>query len=394
MMTPCVLNFVNNLSTQWLINGALVLLISVLVTGILIPRILLISYRKNLFDMPDERKIHKGTVPRLGGMAFMPAVVLSIASVLGLNLILQGSSSITPDMFIFGKSTVEICFGLCALMMLYLVGLADDLVGVKYRAKFVVQIFAALLLISSGLSVNSLGGFWGIYELPGWIDVVLTIMVVVLVINAINLIDGIDGLASGLSAIALAFYAWVCFAEGSYIFFAIALAAVGTLIPFFYYNVFGNQNVGKKIFMGDTGALTSGLILVFIALKISNNESPEIFSQCQPLVLAFAPLVLPCLDVLRVFFHRIRRGRSPFEPGRTHIHHKFLALGVKQRYAMLIIILISAAIIALDLLLSPFMSIFFILTADIVLWTVFNILLSRAIRKRQKLHPEEKPLFD
>jgi UDP-N-acetylmuramyl pentapeptide phosphotransferase/UDP-N-acetylglucosamine-1-phosphate transferase len=378
----------------WLINGLLVLAFSIILTGILIPKILLISLRKNLFDIPDERKIHHVAVPRLGGMAFMPAIILSISIVTGINFVYLGDTASAIDAINLYDDAVPLCFGLCALMMLYLVGIADDLIGVKYRAKFVVQIIAALLIVSSGMSVTDLGGFFGLHELPVWLSTPLTVVLIVLIVNAVNLIDGIDGLASGLSAIALSFYAFVCFYSGDYAYAMLSLAALGTLIPFFYYNVFGDVKVGKKIFMGDTGALTTGLVLSFVAIKVSNNDVSQCPISSSATVLAFSPLVVPCLDVVRVFFHRLCRRQSPFLPGRTHIHHKLLALGIRQHIAMLSILGVSAAYIVINLLLSSIVSVDVIILLDLLIWVLGNLWLTKAIRRRQQQLPETRELYD
>ncbi len=158
--------------------------VSLLLAGVIIPQILLISFRKNLFDEVNERKIHQGRVPRLGGIAFMPSMVFS------------GGEAWANDV------VVPFCFGVCALMIMYLVGMADDLVGVRYSAKFIAQLVSAGFLALSGLTIDNLHGFLGIGEIPQWVAVPFTMLVVVFVTNAINLIDGIDGLASGLSSIA------------------------------------------------------------------------------------------------------------------------------------------------------------------------------------------------
>lgn len=378
----------------WLLNGILVLFLSVVLTGILIPKILLISFRKNLFDIPDARKIHQGTVPRLGGIAFTPAIILSLSTVCGLNILSVDDSAREIVPLVFRGDALQLCFGLCALMMLYLVGLADDLIGVKYRAKFVVQIVAALLLVWSGMTIDNLHGFLGIYELTPFAAGALTVITILLIVNAINLIDGIDGLASGLSAIALGFYAVAAFQTKCYTYAMLSLAAVGTQIPFFYYNVFGDAKVGKKIFMGDTGALTTGLIISFVAIRMSRLDLDSTMPGESPMVVAFSPLLVPCMDVVRVFFHRIMRGHSPFLPGRTHIHHKLLALGIPQRYAMITIMCISMGYIALDLVLSPHISIDVILVIDFLLWVVGNMLLTRWIHLRQQKKPETRDLYD
>ncbi|MDE5646895.1 MAG: undecaprenyl/decaprenyl-phosphate alpha-N-acetylglucosaminyl 1-phosphate transferase [Muribaculaceae bacterium] len=245
---------------SWMANILSVFLISVIVTGVLIPQILLIAFRKQLFDVPDERKIHQGVVPRLGGIAFVPAIFLSIAFVAGVNSMLYNSE-------VFEQLALEpqqLCFGLCTLMIMYLVGMADDLIGVRYRAKFYSQIISGVLIVMSGLLVDDLHGFFFLSQLPLPLAWGLTVFAFVLIVNAVNLIDGIDGLASGLCGIAFLFYGVVFYAIGEMIFSLIAFAALGTLAPFFYYNVFGEAKVGKKIFMGDTGALTTGTVFVSI----------------------------------------------------------------------------------------------------------------------------------
>lgn len=380
----------------WLLNCLLTFAISVILTGIIIPRILLISFRKNLFDLPDSRKIHQGKVPRLGGIAFMPALIMSLSSVMAVNMLNLDNPEmrVIAQTFNLDSESIHLCTGICALMILYLVGIADDLIGVKYRAKLVAQIISAVLIVSSGMTIDNLHGFFGIDELPAWAADSLTVVFIVLVVNAVNLIDGIDGLASGLCAIALGFYAWICFLSGNVTYSMVSMASLGTLVPFFYYNVFGSAKVGKKIFMGDTGALTTGLILSFVAIKVSRIDFVG-YGLCDTAaILAFSPLVVPCLDVVRVFFHRISRGHSPFLPGRTHIHHKLLALGIRQRNAMLSILAMSAAYILMNILLSSYMSIELILATDFIVWVLGNLWLTKAIRRRQRRVPESRELYD
>lgn len=375
---------------QWPLIAVLVFLVSAILTGIIIPQILLIAFRKKLFDEPDERKIHKGAVPRLGGLAFMPAIVFSICFVAG-TILLAGEcfpdspasqiSSMLAGRLVEGL-VIPLYFSMCALMLMYLVGIADDLVGVKYRAKFVAQILVGMMLAAADVRVVSLNGMLGIYELPDIISWVLTVFLVVFITNAINLIDGIDGLASGLSGIAMIFYGMFFMTAGRWIYCMISFAALGTLVPFFYYNVFGNPARGKKIFMGDTGALTIGLVLSLLAIELSRIPNGGVFV-ADVLVIAFAPLAIPCLDVIRVFVHRVIRGNSPFLPDRVHIHHKLLALGFPQRPAMITILAASAGMIGLNLLISPAVSVFMIVVIDLSIWVVVNYLLTKAIRARQ-----------
>lgn len=374
---------------QWTLDELAVFLISAGISGIIIPKILLIAFRKRLFDEPDERKIHTAAVPRLGGLAFMPSIVFSICLVMGVKGILDmqglsayfgGPSDGAGDM---SGMLLPMCFGLCAVMMMYLVGIADDLIGVRYRAKFVAQILAALLLAMGGVRIENFHGFMWLYELPVGLSWAATVLLVVFITNAINLIDGIDGLASGLSGIAMAFYGFVFMHTGHMLYAMLAFAGLGTLVPFFYYNVFGNPAMGKKIFMGDTGSLTTGLILSFLSIEVCSLPEGSVYSW-DVMVVAFAPLAIPCLDVIRVFVHRIVRGMSPFLPDKSHIHHKLLALGIPQRWAMTTILATSSALIAANLLMSVHMGPMWVLVIDMAVWVVVNWQLTRCIMARQK----------
>lgn len=160
-----VSNVMDNPSAFWVVNSLFVFALSVFCAGVLIPQILLISFRKRLFDVPDERKIHQGVVPRLGGIAFKPVVFFSVALALGLNMLL-GYGQLLGNI---GSESRPLAFGFCTIIMLYLVGMADDLIGIRYRAKFAIQIICGLLVIAGGLWINNLHGLLFIHALPEWI---------------------------------------------------------------------------------------------------------------------------------------------------------------------------------------------------------------------------------
>ncbi|MDE6394921.1 MAG: undecaprenyl/decaprenyl-phosphate alpha-N-acetylglucosaminyl 1-phosphate transferase, partial [Duncaniella sp.] len=315
--------------TFWVINIVIVFALCVLLAGILIPQILLIAYRRNLFDEVDDRKIHHGLIPRLGGFAFVPVIMLSIALTLAGNVLL-GNVEFSKA---FSNWVLLMIMIFCSIQLLYLIGIADDLIGIKYRAKFVVQLVCAALLIVAGCWFTSFGGIFGINAVPAPFGIPFTAVVIVFIINAINLIDGIDGLASGLSSIAAAIYGVSFMLIGEYAFAILAFAMLGVLFPFFYYNVFGNVDKHSKIFMGDTGSLTIGLLLSVLGIKLFTHPVDAALD-FEPCVLAFSPLIIPSFDVVRVYIVRIRNHKSPFLPDKNHIHHKFLAAGMKPRLAM------------------------------------------------------------
>ena len=346
----------------------------------IIPRILIISLRKRLFDIPDSRKVHKRPIPRLGGATFFP-VILFVTSLLTAVRIILGH--FPNDFYTVNMATEMLCL-FAGLTLLYLIGIGDDLVGVRYRNKFVYQILAAILLPLAGVYINNFYGLFGIYEIPLFVGIPLTTLLVIFITNAINLIDGIDGLASSICIVALAFFGVIFAIDHLWMYAILTFAATGVLIPFFIYNVFGNAERGRKIFMGDTGSLTLGFLLSFIVVKYCMYKGVEPPSTLgSPIIVAFSILLVPCLDVIRVVLGRIRRKAHPFHPDRTHIHHKFLAMGFTPSKSLILIQAISTAFI-IGTVVSSFygLNINLIFGLDVIIWTLLNIWFSKVIRKR------------
>jgi UDP-N-acetylmuramyl pentapeptide phosphotransferase/UDP-N-acetylglucosamine-1-phosphate transferase len=169
-----------------------------------------------------------------------------------------------------------------------------------------------------------------------------------------------------------------------------AFIAFGMLVPFFYYNVFGNVKRRRKIFMGDGGALTLGMLLSVFSIKLCYFE-PEMIKMQMPhtIVIAFSLLIVPMFDVIRVVIHRVRIRRHPFKPDKNHIHHKFLNLGLSIKSTMAAILLIALLFGASNVLLVPFMNINILLIFDIALWTVMHVFITMRIRKKHQIKATE-----
>lgn len=354
----------------------------------MIPKIILISYKKRLFDYSDNRKAHTGVVPRLGGVAFTPVITITLALVLGLVTVVSPARV----SMVYLMHSAHLALGLSALVLLYMEGITDDLIGVSYQAKFLTQIICAVMTLCTGVWVNSLHGFLGVYALSPWVGIPLTVLVLVFIIDAINLIDGIDGLASGLSMIALFFFGCLYGFCGNWDYAVLAFATLGTLTSFFFYNVFGRAELGRKIFMGDSGSQTIGLILGLLSVRFCYYDGGDISKlPVNPLMVVFSLLFVPCMDVIRVMIGRLRRHCNPFMPDKTHIHHKFLALGMSHRTAMVTILFISSFFVLLNLSLMWVVDIHLVIVIDVVLWTVMHLWLSRLIRRRNGSHHPTDP---
>ena len=350
-------------------------LFSVLFGMVIIPRILVISHKKRLYDVPDSRKVHTTPVPRLGGLSFFPVILMSMFLVIGFRLYFwdMDSSSLSFNML------YEYLFLFVGMTLLYLVGVCDDLVGVGYRYKFAVQIVSALLLVLSGNWFGSLGGLFGVYSVPAWVGIPVTVFIVVYITNAINLIDGIDGLASGLCSIALS-----VFIRMQYVYALLAICTLGVLMPFWCYNVFGNANRGHKLFMGDAGSLTLGYVISFLIIHqcVSNQVSPELPNPY--MVIAFSTVLVPLLDVIRVVLHRLRNHRNPFLPDKNHFHHKLLRTGMRVRMVMVTILCVSVFFIVLNVLLAMKVNATYLLLLNLVLWSILHLTINRFITRHHK----------
>lgn len=289
--------------------------VSFFLTFIAIPKIIRVSYRKMLMDIPGTRSSHSRKVPRLGGVAIYFAVMI-VASIFSAEMLYQ---------------TV---FFTAALVLLFFIGLMDDLLVVAPRKKLIAQIISALMIVvGSNVRIESFFGLFGIYELPYLISMLFSTFIIVLIINSYNLIDGIDGLASGVGILISLCFVFIFFRLYMYSIGFLAIALLGSLLAFLYFNL-SNQ---YKIFMGDTGSMVVGYIIAFMAIKFINLSSmPWVMIKSGPVV-AIAILIVPLIDTLSVIIIRLMKGQSPFSADQNHIHHRLLRLGFTHVQTALII---------------------------------------------------------
>lgn len=341
----------------------------------LIPLVVRFCKRRKLYDVPNERKVHKSGVPRLGGICFVPCMLLAFALAL---LVFNGQAAAKG-----GQITVSLWsfYFFISLVTIYGVGLIDDLVELPPGVKFVVQIAAASLLPLAGLYINNLYGFLGFHELPAWVGMPLTVFIIVFIDNAMNLIDGIDGLSAGLAIIALAGFLFCFLREGLWIYGILISGLMGVLVSFMYYNVFGR--VGhKKIFMGDSGSLSIGFVLGFLLVKFSmDNPAVKPFRE-ENILLACTMLIVPVFDVCRIIMVRFAHRRPIFGADKNHIHHKLLRAGLTQRQALVALLGVALLFIAVNMPLATLLGINWLVAIDVALWLAVQQVINRHIRKR------------
>ena len=211
----------------------------------------------------------------------------------------------------------------------------------------------------------------------------LTVFTIVFVVNAMNLIDGIDGLCASISEVALAGFLYAFYEERLYVYCILIAGLMGVLIPYLYYNLFGDPNKNRKIFMGDSGSLTLGFILSFLSVKLSMDNSSVMPFNPRHMPFALSLLLVPVFDVVRVILHRLRNHRSPFHADKTHIHHKFMRYGLTMHQSLIAIVAITIAFLVLNIMMFEVSNNFTtVVIVDILLYTVLHMCLDRAIKRK------------
>lgn len=357
--------------------------LSMIAGWITIPQIVVISKRKRLFDEINERKVHSSAVSRLGGLSFFPSAMFAFTLCLGLRYY----NNIGLDVLTESVLLTDMLFMMAAMFIIFMIGLADDLVGVGYRYKFGVQIMAGMLLVLAALGFQDLGGLFMLHVAPWWLSAFLTILFTVFILNAFNLIDGVDGLCSGIGSLILIVLGTWFVMSGYYVYAMFASAMLGVVVMFFRYNFFGQR---LKVFMGDTGSLTLGFMIIFLSLKFLQCNATVQASEygvqlSDPLAFILGMLFIPAFDVLRVSVNRVNNGKSPFHPDKTHLHHKLLAMGLTHRRCTFSVLMLVIFFSVLNFLLGEIvgLNINYIVIADMVLSIVINHILNLKIRRKK-----------
>lgn len=310
------------------------------------PALIKIAFMKKLVDEPDaNRKFHNRRVPTIGG-------ILIFAGTLFTYFIWYPFKDITEYGHLI-RAIVDFKYVGASMLILFFIGVKDDIIGTAAVKKLAGHLIVAFILVMmAGLRITSLHGLFGVFELNEWASVFLSVFTYTVIVNAFNLIDGVDGLAGGIGAIA-------CIAYGLWFYNAnglenaiLAFALAGSLVGFLFFNF-----APAKVFMGDSGSLTIGLIISVLSIKLiefDKSELSEPLIEISKPVFAMAAIVYPLIDTLRIFIYRAIRGISPFAPDRNHIHHRLQDIGLTQTQTTLVLYLFSLSILSIPLCFNHF----------------------------------------
>ncbi|MDX1810728.1 MAG: MraY family glycosyltransferase, partial [Gammaproteobacteria bacterium] len=340
-------------------------IIAMFITMALIPPLKRTAGRFNFMDTPDERKVHTGVIPRIGGIAMVCGVILPIPFLLQLS-----------------HELVAFLFGACIIIVF---GVLDDRYDLSPKYKFLGQFLASLVIVLWGGIIIEYVPFLSSEPIPVYLSIPLTIFALLGITNAINLADGLDGLAGGTVLISLTGIAVVAYMLDQQIVLFIALAIMGSILGFLRFNTYP-----ATVFMGDGGSqflgFSIGVLTILLVHKAEGFLSPS---------LALLFLGIPLLDTVYVMSQRIKSGRSPFSPDKNHFHHKFMAIGFTHYQSVFVLYLLQGVLVLCALQLKFYSDL--VICSFYLLFSLFLILFFRfpnvhfqVVKKLQKLIREVK----
>lgn len=311
----------------------LAMTLAFIITFTAIPVIINVSKIKKLYDLPNARKIHASPIPSLGGLGIFAGFIIACL------------------MTIPFKDAPGFQYFFAAALVIFFLGLKDDILILTPMKKIIGQALAAFIIIyKGGMVIHSMHGFLGVNEVPEMIGMALTYLTVIVIINSFNLIDGVDGLAGGLGIFTTLSFGVYFYLIGEAPYATLGLAMSGSLLAFLIFN-----RSPARIFMGDTGSLLIGLINAILAIHFINiADAPGTALEMNaPPAIAISLLIIPLFDTLRVFAIRIFNRRSPFSPDRNHIHHILLDRGMSHSAVCISLLTANILFVAIAYFLSP-----------------------------------------
>ncbi len=309
------------------------------------PSLIKVAKLKHLVDEPgDERKLHRRSIPTIGG------IMIFAGTILGFSLWFPSKNPYSLGMVYDPlRALHEFKFLVASMLILFFLGLKDDIIGVSPTKKLLVHlVIGGIIVFLADIRITDFWGLFGVNQLPDSVSYVFSVFVYIVIVNAINLIDGVDGLAGGVSLIASVTFTYWFYQTGDLPMALLAAGLGGALLGFLVFNF--NP---ARIFMGDSGSLTIGIVLYVLSAQLIEfpiDRLPGALSGVSKPVVAMAILSYPLIDTIRVFIIRIAAKRSPFSADRNHIHHRLLDLGLDHKQTVLILYAYSSFLIILALL--------------------------------------------
>jgi len=301
------------------------------------PSLIKVARMKHLVDEPgEERKVHSRSVPTIGGIIIFAGIIFSYAMWFPVGEPIDGLTGFKTLYLEMGTAYKEFKYLLAAMVLLFFMGVKDDIIGFSPVKKLLGHfIIGYILVMMADIRITSLYGMFGVYEMEPHVSMAFSFFVYIVLVNAINLIDGVDGLAAGIGLIAsVAFGTWFYFA-GNVPDTLLSAVLAGALAAFLIFN-----SSPARVFMGDSGSLIIGAIITVLAMKMIESDPSTLPVQIRDVpkpIFAMAVIAYPLIDTFRIFIYRMSKGNSPFAADRNHIHHRLMKLGAGHKMTVAIL---------------------------------------------------------
>ena len=339
-------------------------LISFVGTFVVMPSVIKLAIKKRILTRGGGRNSHEGFTPNIGGIAIFIGLLLSNLFLLGYYIKAQNALGSIIDVNSLDKFLSYIIVTVSCIVM-FIVGLSDDLTSLSSRVRFFIQLIVAFCLTYYGdIRIESLSGLFGVYEIPYILSIIFSIIVVIFIINSFNLTDGLDALATTLGFFILSSFGVLFLLSEHYYDATLCFAGVSSLFAFWFYN-----KPPAKIFMGDSGSLVIGVIIAYSAIQLCNFPIDNSGTINPVFILCI--LAYPSVDTIRVFLVRIFAGKSPFSADRNHIHHLLVDKDFNHAWAAFFAVMYSIILTFICFLIRDYVTIsFFVMVSLAILFII------------------------
>lgn len=348
-------------------NHFLALFAAYFLASAMMPAVIAAARSRNIFDLPDPRKIHEGAVPLLGGAGIFAALILVLT--------------------FFGAIYFEprFLFVITSLLLLFFIGLLDDLHPMKPTIKLAGQFIAAFLVMAfADVRIRDWYGLFGWQEMSYGASMLVTSFVLVFSVNAYNFMDGMDGYAGSFAVLVSLLQGVLFYFDGQLFFALLSLALAGSVAGFLRFNLFP-----ARVFMGDTGSMVIGWLLAISSVQLTTLRITGLteISGTTATSLSISLMIIPVMDAFRVVFLRAWNGRSPFRPDNHHFHHDLLRFGISPQRAIAVTAVLQIVMFWMTITLLH-LSFFELLTVQVVSVLAFLWLPARLVSVRRLLQQQ------
>lgn len=372
-----LVNKKNKYMSFYIIVFVIPFLVSAFLGGYVIPRMKLVFTANNNFAVASSKSEGQHNFIEIGGLSIFPLMLISICVTLAIPHVLGDNSLLEHKM---DQSIMRILQIIAGLSLMYVVGLKEDLHGTNTKNIFLGLLLVSAMFPATGLWINDLHGLFGVYEIPAWVGMPLTVLLAIYITEIFKLMDGIDGLESGISTIALCVFIMFCSWKGFVIGGVISSAALGLIAPYWVMKMLNRRS--KKTILGNSGSYIMGYVIAYLTIGLTRQGGPGGVLPEYMLIICFSVIMLPALDLLRVLRSRVKDSRALLLADKNQINHKLIRTGMGRTKVIACLLFMTLFVVGLTTYLAYLeLNLTYIFIIDMILYVVMHYVINYFIAK-------------